>query len=135
MERLDLWFKGALLFFGGLFSLLVDNFGMPLAILVVIQIADVITGMMASRKEGKRWRSAIGIAGFNKKVGLLILIGLVYLIEVNIFGTNTIGGSIATVYIGMELLSNTENLDRIGVYIHPKIRDFIDVMKGKENDK
>lgn len=131
MERLDLWVKGTILTFGGLFSLLVDNFGMPFAILVVVQIADVFTGMMASRKEGKRWRSAIGIMGFNKKVGLLVLIGLVYLIEINLFGTNALGGSVATLYIAMELLSNTENLNRIGVYIHPKIKDFIDVMKGK----
>ncbi|TWI59319.1 phage holin family protein [Halalkalibacter nanhaiisediminis] len=107
---------------------------MPYAILVVVQITDVITRLMASRKEGKRWRSAIGIAGFNKKVGLLILIGLVYLIEINLFGTNVVGGVVVTVYIGMELLSNTENLDRIDVYIHTKIRDFIDVLKGKEND-
>ncbi|MED4017011.1 phage holin family protein [Sutcliffiella cohnii] len=134
MEKLDIHVKTALLFFGGLFSLLVDNFGMPFAILVVVQMADVFTGMLASRKEGKRWRSAIGINGLQKKVGILVLIGLVYLIEVNLYGTNTIGGAVSIMYIGMELLSNTENLNRIGVYIHPKIKEFIDVMKGKENE-
>lgn len=134
MEKIDIIFKSILLFFGGLFSLLVDNFGMPFAVLLVVQIADVITGMMASKKEGKRWRSAIGINGVNRKVGLLILVGLVYLIETSLFGTNILGGAIATVYIGMELLSNTENLSRMGVYIHPKVTELIDVLKGKEDD-
>lgn len=137
LERLDLFFKAILLFFGGLFSILVNNFGVLFAILVVIQHADLITGIWASIKENRGLKSSIGIAGYSKKVVTLIVIGVVYLIEINLFGTNTLGDAIVTVYIGMELLSITENAGRMGVYIHPKISQLITVLKGddKEGDK
>ncbi|OLO40329.1 hypothetical protein BTR23_07520 [Alkalihalophilus pseudofirmus] len=137
MERLDLWFKGILLFFGGLFSILTANFGVFFAVLVVVQISDFATGILASLKEGIGLKSSIGIAGFSKKVVTLVIIGLVYLIEINLFGTNTAGDAIAMVYIGLEFLSITENAGRMGIYIHPKIKQMIAVLKGddKEEDK
>lgn len=137
MERVDLIFKGVMLFFGGLFSILTENFGVLFSILVVVMIADFITGIIASIKEGRKLRSAVGIAGFSKKMVTLIIIGLVYLIEINLFGTNTAGDAIAMVYVGLEFLSITENATRMGVYVHPKIVQVIDVLKGdsKEGDK
>jgi len=132
MERIDLAFKAALLFFGGLFSVLTDNFGVLFAVLVVIMIADFITGVWASVKEGRKPKSAVGIAGFSKKTVTLIIVGLVYLVEINLFGTNTAGDAMAMVYVGLELLSVTENAARMGVYIHPKIKEMINLLKGDE---
>src|SRR5690606_41662821 len=129
MERLDLWFKGTLSVIGALFSLIADNFGVLFAILVIFMIADYCTGIIASIREGRKLRSAIGIAGFSKKVVTLIIIGLVYLVEVNLFGTNTAGDAISMVYIGLEFLSITENAARMGVYVHPKVIQLIDVLK------
>lgn len=132
MERLDLWFKGALTAVGALFSLLADNFGVLFAVLVIVMIADFITGIIASVREGRKLRSAIGIAGFSKKVVTLIIIGLVYLIELTLFNTNTAGDAIAMVYVGLEFLSITENAARIGVYVHPRVLQLIDVLKGED---
>lgn len=134
MERLDLWFKGTLSVIGALFSLIADNFGVLFAILVVFMIADFCTGIIASIREGRKLRSAIGIAGFSKKVVTLIIIGLVYLVEVNLFGTNTAGDAISMVYIGLEFLSITENAARMGVYVHPKVIQLIDVLKGDTDE-
>lgn len=134
MERLDLWFKGTLSVIGALFSLIADNFGVLFAILVIFMIADFCTGIIASIREGRKLRSAIGIAGFSKKVVTLIIIGLVYLVEVNLFGTNTAGDAISMVYIGLEFLSITENAARMGVYVHPKVIQLIDVLKGDTNE-
>lgn len=134
MERLDLWFKGTLSVIGALFSLIADNFGVLFAILVIFMIADFCTGIIASIREGRKLRSAIGIAGFSKKVVTLIIIGLVYLVEVNLFGTNTAGDAISMVYIGLEFLSITENAARMGVYVHPKVIQLIDVLKGDTDE-
>lgn len=134
MERLDLWFKGTLSVIGALFSLIADNFGVLFAILVVFMIADFCTGIIASIREGRKLRSAIGIAGFSRKVVTLIIIGLVYLVEVNLFGTNTAGDAISMVYIGLEFLSITENAARMGVYVHPKVIQLIDVLKGDTDE-
>lgn len=134
MERLDLWFKGALGAIGALFSLIANNLGVLFAILVVFMIADFVTGIIASLKEGRRLRSAIGIAGFSKKVVTLIIIGLVYFIEINLFGTNTAGDAIAMVYVGLEFLSITENAARMGVYVHPKVIKIIDTLKGDDDE-
>ncbi|MDY7224669.1 phage holin family protein [Halalkalibacterium halodurans] len=132
MERVDLVFKSILLFFGGLFSILADNFGLLFAILIVVQIVDFITGTIASIKEGKGLRSSIGITGFSKKVVTLLIIGVFYLIEINLFGSNISGDAVAAVYVGLELLSITENAGRMGVYIHPKITQMITILKGDD---
>lgn len=135
MEHVDKYFKAILLVIGGLFSILTENFGVAIAVLVVIQFADVITGIISSIKNGIKLRSAVGIAGYSKKVVTLIIVGIIYLIEVNLFGSNVGGDAIATVYIGLELLSLTENASRMGIYIHPKILQIIDVLKGDDDIK
>ena len=135
MERVDLFFKTILLVVSGLFSILVSHFGIFFAVLFVVQHADVFTGIWASLKEGKGLKSSIGIAGYSKKVVTLILIGIVYLIEINLFGTNTLGDSVAGVYIGMELLSLLENAGRMGVPIHSKIKQLVTVLRGDDEER
>lgn len=135
VDNIDKIFKSSLFVVGGIYSVFVDNFGPLIPVLLVIQLADFATGLIASAKEGKGWASYIGITGFSKKMMTLIIIGLVYLVERNLFESNTLGSAVATVYIGLELLSVTENAGRSGVYIHPKVKRLIAVLKGDEENE
>jgi len=118
---------------GALWTAMVGSFGQAVSVLLVVMLADYITGLMCAIVN-KELNSAKGTRGFIKKLIVLILIGMLYLIEGTWLGTAAAGEGAAWAYIAIEFISITENAGKIGVPLGP-LGNIIAVLKEKVNGK
>jgi toxin secretion/phage lysis holin len=121
-----------------------------LCILLVMMIADYISGMMASKVEAidhpensnYGWNSKKGAKGIIKKVGYLCVIAVAMVVDYVIAKTSgtlgftmpvkTLFGLLVTVwYLLNELLSIIENAGRMGAPVPEWLRKYIAVLKDK----
>lgn len=130
MERIDLMFKSALVFIGALFSILVDGLGVAFAVLSIAMMADYGTGLMVAAVT-RSFSSKIGLKGFIKKLYVMILVGVVYLLEINIFQSTHIGDGVCFAYIAIELISITENGGKMGAPVPTQVMQFFELFKNK----
>ena len=118
---------------GTVWSFIVGAIGWAFPTLIILMAADFISGVTAgSKNEGLS--SSIGRKGFVKKVHILIIVGIVYLLERMIFNTQHLGDGVTVAYIVIEFISITENAGRLGVPLGP-IKKFITVLKEKGDGK
>lgn len=124
---------GAML--GASFSFIVGGIDTPITWLIVLCIADYITGMIAAFKTGK-WSSNTGFKGIIKKVIMFLIIGLCVAIDTTT-KTNMLRDIAIFSYSLNEAGSILENIDRMGFskYIPSFIKNGIEQLKNKENDK
>lgn len=127
------WLGIAVGFIGGIWSAMVGCLGEALSVLIVIMAADYMTGLL-SAFVNKELNSAIGTKGFIKKLVVLILIGLIYLLEGVGLNTQHVGDGVAIAYIAIEFISITENAGRLGVPLGP-VEKFIAILKDKGENK
>lgn len=118
---------------GGFWSVIVGSFGLAVSVLLVVMLADYVTGLLCAFVN-KELNSAKGTRGFIKKLIVLILIGLLYLIEISLNGTAAGGEGAAWAYIAIEFISITENAGKIGVPLGP-LGSIISVLKEKVNGR
>ena len=96
-------------------------------------LADFISGVLVgSTQEGLS--SKKGRIGFVKKVHILIIVGIVYLIEGQLFGTQHLADGVTVAYIIIEFISITENAGKLGAPLGP-VKNFIEVLKEKGEGK
>lgn len=119
---------------GGLVgSLFGEVDGILYALLVFISI-DYLTGIFAAIVE-KRLSSSIGFRGIFKKIVILFLVTIGYLIDTAIIKQ---GGTIRTMviffYLSNEGLSILENAVRIGLPIPNKLQTLLKQFNEKEGD-
>jgi toxin secretion/phage lysis holin len=114
---------------GAFWSAMVGSLGLAVSVLLVVMLADYITGLLCAAVN-KELNSAKGTKGFIKKLIVLILIGLVYLLENASLGTQHASDGAAVAYIAIEFISVTENAGKIGVPLGP-LANIIAVLKEK----
>ncbi|MGG4142952.1 phage holin family protein [Paenibacillus algorifonticola] len=102
-----------------------------LTFLLIAMVADIITGISASFKEGRGLSSAIGSAGGVKKGLMLLVIILAHRVDVLLELDNVAMAAATYFYIANELISITENYGRLGLPLPDKFREMIDVLKRK----
>jgi len=118
---------------GTIWSFIVGAMGWAFPTLVIMMAADFVSGISAgSVKEGLS--SSKGRIGFVKKVHILIIVGIVYLLEKGILGTQHLGDGVTLAYIVIEFISLTENAGKLGVPLGP-VKNFIAVLKEKGEGK
>lgn len=133
MEKTDISAKFGFGIIGAAFSWMVGGLGLALTVLVILMIADYLTGLMVAYIK-KDLSSSIGISGMIKKTYIVLLIAAVYLVENSVVHTGgAIGDGITVAYSILEFLSIVENGDKLGVNIGP-LRKLIAALKQKEED-
>lgn len=114
-------------FLGGL-----DGFIYALVTFVVI---DYITGIMAAIVE-RKLSSEIGFRGIFTKVLIFLLVTVGHIIDKNLVGT---GGAVRTAviffYISNEGISIIENSIRIGLPVPEKLKNVLEQLQHKEEEK
>lgn len=106
-----------------------------LTFLLVVIVADIITGVSASFNEGRGLSSAVGSVGLAKKGLMLLVIILAHRIDILLELDAVVISAAVYFYIANELISITENLGRIGLPLPDKLRDIIDILKRKGDGK
>ncbi|MCC2820638.1 phage holin family protein [Lachnoclostridium pacaense] len=118
----------------------------PVLILAGLNFTDYITGILASKRRNERVTSDKGLWGIVKKVGMWILVGLGWAMDVLInYAGQYVGLSIklpfvvATIVavwlICNEIISILENLLDIGVAMPPFLMPLARMIKGQVEDK
>lgn len=134
VEKIDLWIKSIVAFFGALLSYALDGLGWAFTVLLIFMAADYVTGLMAGFIN-KNLESGVAFKGLAKKVYVIILVSCIYLLEyagLDIAGFA--GDGVAIAYIVVEFISITENGGKIGAPIPKVIRDAIAILKREDDN-
>ena len=118
----------------------------PVLILAGLNFTDYITGILASKRRNELVTSDKGLWGIVKKIGMWILVGLGWAMDVLInYASQYVGLSIklpfvvATIVavwlICNEIISILEDLLDIGVAMPPFLMPLAKMIKGQVEDK
>ena len=142
MDRVKAAFVAALSVIFGWLGIL----AVPVLILAGLNFTDYITGILASKRRNELVTSDKGLWGIVKKVGMWILVGLGWAMDVLInYAGQYVGLSmklpfvVATIVavwlICNEIISILENLLDIGVAMPPFLMPLAKMIKGQVEDK
>ena len=116
-------------------SFLIGGWHVSLTVLVAFMVIDIVTGVMVSFVQ-KRLSSKVAFVGFLKKATIMIVIVLANLLDVlTASGVPVFRTMAIYFYIGMEGLSITENLVRIGVPLPKGIKERLMQLANEENEQ
>ncbi|MGE8037762.1 hypothetical protein B1B04_12455 [Lysinibacillus sp. KCTC 33748] len=133
MEKMSLFTILALT--GTSLSFLIGGWHVSLTVLVVFMVIDIVTGVIVSLVQ-KRLSSKIAFVGFLKKATIMIVIVLANLLDVLTASGIPVFRTMAIYfYIGMEGLSITENLARIGVPLPKGVKERLLQLANEENQQ
>ena len=146
--------------FVGFFTAIHTKLGMlafPFYVLVLVNVLDYITGIMAAARRGEKISSSIGFWGIVKKVcmWLLVLVGWVVdfilqtvaqTIHLDIHFTSIVAFVVIFWLMANELISILENIHDVGVeypeplmkileYVKEKTEDAVDITNKEQNEK
>ena len=109
---------------GGCLSFLVGGFDQAAQALVILIIADYVTGMLAAWRTGTL-SSSKGFMGIPRKVAIILVVSLANMLDLGMGLNHLLRGMVICGYAGMEGLSLLENVDRAGYggYIPAFLRD------------
>lgn len=118
----------------------------PVLLLVISNVIDYATALIACKMNGKKWDSGTGIKGIVKKVlmWLLVVVAVVF-DELLLYASRTIGlqlpfqfliGCIVAIWlICNELISILENIKTCGVALPPFLEPLIKSTQEKVEEK
>lgn len=137
MEKLTLF--TIVTFTGTSIAFLIGGWHVSLTVLVAFMVIDIVTGLIVSLVE-KRLSSKVAFVGFLKKATIMLVIIIANLLDVLVGGVLVFRTLAIYFYIGMEGLSITENLARIGVPLPKGVKEKLLQLANEEevnnkNDK
>lgn len=133
MEKMSLFTILALS--GTSLSFLIGGWHVSLTVLVAFIVIDIVTGVLMSLVQ-KRLSSKIAFVGFLKKATIMIVIVLANLLDVlTASGVPVFRTMAIYFYIGMEGLSITENLAKIGVPLPRGVKERLLQLANEEEIK
>ena len=119
--------------------------GLPpiLIVLVVVMTLDFITGVIVGctgkspKTEYGGLSSSTAFVGLLKKVAILIVVALAYLLDYAVSSTSgidfaAVSGATCLWFVASEGISIVENAALMGVPIPDQMRQLLEVMKGKK---
>ncbi|MEK4381181.1 MAG: holin [Bacillaceae bacterium] len=132
---MDHIFKTVVSIGGALASYLFGGWSALLTVLLTFVVFDYMSGVVAAYLE-KKLNSGVGVKGIAKKVAIFLVVAIANMVDI------ALGGEVhmfrdATIwfYLANELLSIIENLGKIGVPIPEKLRNAVQVLQGKGEEK
>ena len=133
MEKMSLFTILALT--GTSLSFLIGGWHVSLTVLVAFMVIDIVTGVIVSLVQ-KRLSSKIAFVGFLKKATIMIVIVLANLLDVLTASGAPVFRTMAIYFnIGMEGVSITENLARIGVPLPRGVKERLLQLANEEETK
>lgn len=126
---------------GSTIASLFGGWSSDLTTLLIFMAIDFITGLIVAGifKKSKKTKngaleSNIGFKGIGKKVMILLFVLIGYRLDL-LLGSNYIKTALVIAFICNETISITENAGLMGIPIPKPIRNAIDILKSKEDDK
>lgn len=122
-------------FIGALIVNIIGAYDGFLKTLIIFIIIDYLTGLMAAVVE-RKMTSAIGFKGIFKKVVLLSLVAVGYLLDSYVLKQDgLIRGAVIFFYLSNEGISILENAGRIGLAIPGKLKTILAQLNTEKKEK
>ncbi|MFW5436549.1 phage holin family protein [Paenibacillus apiarius] len=134
MERLETVLKSGVAAGGGIASFMFGGWPLLLQVLLVMVVADYVTGIIAGGAEGKL-KSKVGLIGIARKVFIFVIVAIAHMVDIILGDQNMLRDATIFFYMANELLSIVENGGRMGVPIPGIIKQTIEVLKGKSGEE
>jgi len=119
-------------------SFLFGGWDLSLTALALMMAFDYATGFLAAAKEGKL-NSNVGFWGIVRKAGTFIVVSAVYWMALNALPDAkqaiAVRDGVAIAFFFTEGVSVIENCGRLGVKIHPIVRQAVDQLRQKGEEK
>lgn len=113
---------------GGATSTLLGGWDTSMKILVLVMVADFISGISAALIN-KEFDSKIGFVGVTRKILTMLAIMVAYGIDV-LTGVDILRNTAVWFYIGIECFSFAENIGKAGVLLPKALTDAFTQLKG-----
>lgn len=121
--------------FIGIMGFLIGDFDGLFKALLVLIIADYITGVIVAVVH-KKLSSEVGAKGIAKKVLMLIIVAVANVLDVQIIGGGSGLRNITIIfYAANEIISLLENTGKLGVSYPPKLLEILEQLKNDDKDK
>ena len=120
---------------GGFFTILFGSMDGLLFALITCIVLDYITGILAAIKE-RTLDSRTGAVGILKKIGILLIVIMVNVLDVHVFdGSGIIRNVVVSFYIANEGISILENAGRLGIPLPKKLIKVLKQLKDDSDDE
>lgn len=133
MDHIETYFKIGAGAIGGLASYLYGGWEPLLQILLVFVVIDYVTGIIAAGYQGKL-SSEVGFKGIARKIMIFVLVAVAHLIDGSLGENHFFRDAVIYFYMANELLSIIENAGRTGLPIPQKLKNAVEILKGKDEE-
>lgn len=134
MNKWEGIFKTGVAALGAFCGFLFGGWSVVLQFLLIVAIADYVTGFLASGIEGSL-SSRVGYKGIGKKAMIFIVVAVSHWVDKTLGQIGVIREAVAFFYIWNELLSILENAGRAGLPIPDVLKRAVEILKGKGDPK
>lgn len=129
------WIQAAIVAAGGWLGYFLGGWDGFLYALVAFIVIDYITGLMCAVLD-KKLSSDIGFRGIFKKVLIFSLVAIGHIIDKNVIGDGSvIRTAVIFFYLSNEGVSILENAAHIGLPIPKKLKDILEQLHNRTEDK
>lgn len=135
MKEIWNWIQLALSAIGGALGCFFGGLDGLIYALVVFMITDYITGVMCAIAD-KKLSSEVGFKGICKKVLIFVMVGIGHVMDTYLIGNaGVLRTAIILFYCSNEGISMLENAGHLGLPIPEKLKDVLEQLHERTEDK
>lgn len=135
MKEIWNWIQLALSAVGGAIGWFFGGMDGLIYALLVFVVSDYITGVMCAIAD-KKLSSEVGFKGICKKVLIFVMVGIGNIIDVQVLGqSGVLRTAVIFFYLSNEGVSMLENAGHLGLPIPAKLKDILEQLHDRTEDK
>ena len=135
MKEIWNWIQLALSAVGGALGWFFGGMDGLIYALLVFVIADYITGVMCAIAD-KNLSSEVGFKGIRKKVLIFVMVGIGHILDTYLIGNGEVlRTAVIFFYCSNEGVSMLENAGHLGLPIPAKLKDILEQLHDRTEDK
>jgi len=135
MKEIWIWIQAAIAAVGGWLGYFLGGWDGFIYALIAFVVIDYITGLMCAVLD-KKLSSEVGFRGIFKKVLIFSLVAIGHIIDKSIIGdSSVIRTAVIFFYLSNEGVSILENAAHIGLPVPQKLKDILEQLHNRTEDK
>ena len=135
MKEIWIWIQAAIAAAGGWFGYFLGGWDGFIYALIAFVVIDYITGLMCAVLD-KKLSSEVGFRGIFKKVLIFSLVAIGHIVDKNVIGDGSVlRTAVIFFYLSNEGISILENSAHIGLPVPQKLKDILEQLHNRTEDK
>ena len=135
MKEIWIWIQAAIAAVGGWLGYFLGGWDGFIYALIAFVVIDYITGLMCAVLD-KKLSSEVGFRGIFKKVLIFSLVAIGHIVDKNVIGDGSVlRTAVIFFYLSNEGISILENSAHIGLPVPQKLKDILEQLHNRTEDK